>query len=106
SITFRLNLYKVRDEFPAERLIEHSFVKKFPLSETTFSFDLSAENIFIDEDCVVSFEFLPEVESGKLPKASIRAKMGGNDGFVRRGSLGKWEKMKSVTSSIFIKAER
>lgn len=106
SITFRLNLYKVKDEFPAERLIEQSFVKKFPLSETTFSFDLKAENIYIDEDCVVSFEFLPESESGKLPKASIRAKMGGNSGFARQRSLGKWEKMKGVTSSIFLNVEQ
>lgn len=105
SVSYRLNIYKIRDGYPAERLFEKSLIKKFPLTETKLSFDLRDEYIIIEQDFLISFEYLPEKKSGKPPVISFRAGLGNSGGYVRSASLGRWDKINGGSASVYVVAE-
>ena len=105
SVSYRLNIYKVRDGYPSERLFEKSLIKKFPLTETKLSFDLSNESLVIDQDFLISFEYLPEKKSNKPPVISFRAGLGNSGGYLRSASLGQWDKIKGGSASIYVVVE-
>ncbi|RZL41029.1 MAG: hypothetical protein EOP00_25605, partial [Pedobacter sp.] len=60
EVNIRVNFYAFKNGLPAERLIEKSIIKKTKVDKGWLSIDLSADDIYIDNDFVVSFEYLPE----------------------------------------------
>lgn len=106
SITYRLNIYKVQDGIPGARLIEKNLIKTFPETAKTLTFNLEDESIFIDEDFVVSFEYIPRTGTSKKNALSLRASIGGKGGFSRLASIGKWLPVKGGgAASIFVVVE-
>lgn len=101
SLTFRLNIYKVEDNKPGERLIEKSIIKSFDPAQEIISFDLRKDYILLEEDCVIAFELLPK-SMVSYPRMRFRAKMGSDGGFARNNSLGNWQQIKGASSVIFI----
>lgn len=105
SVTYRFNIYKLKEGLPAERLLEKNIIKTFPRSADMLTFSLIDENIYLDQDCAVSFEYIPKNVKGSQP-ISFRANVAANDAFVRNASVGSWKPMKNGSSCIFVEVEQ
>jgi len=102
EVSVRLNFYAVENGMPGKRLVEKSIIRKSILDKGWFRIDLKDEDIFLDEDFVVSFEFLPSTQQAIF----FAAKIGAADSFLRSSSLGVWRKNAVGGCSIFVTAER
>lgn len=106
TIKIRLNFYSLLNGIPNERLINKSIIKTFTIDKGWLTFDLSKDDIYLNEDFAVSFEFLPEIsKSSVIPKLVYGAKIGTPDSFVRLGSQANWQKNELGGASIFLTVE-
>lgn len=101
EVSIRINFYAVENGKPGKRLVEKNIIRKAVISKGWFSIDLKDENIYLDEDFVVSFEYLPSAQDSIV----FAAKMGASDSFLRSSSLGVWRKNVLGGCSIYITAE-
>lgn len=106
SITYRLNIYKVENGLPGTRLVEKELIKSFMISEKELSFDLKTERIFLEEDCIVAFEYIPKENKLKSPLLAFRVSITGNGGFSRIASIGKWTPIGGGSASISAELEQ
>lgn len=104
EVNIRVNFYAFKNGLPAERLIEKSIIKRTKVTKGWLSIDLSAEDIYIDSDFVVSFEYLPE-ENKDNRRISFGAKLGASDSWLRSNSLGVWRKNEVGGATIYVTAE-
>ncbi|WP_316755032.1 carboxypeptidase-like regulatory domain-containing protein [Pedobacter aquatilis] len=104
EVTIRVNFYAFKNGMPAERLIEKSIIKRKILKKGWLSIDLSDEDIYIAQDFVVSFEYLPD---GKEDNKRIvfAAKLGASDSWLRSNSLGLWRKNEVGGATMYVTAE-
>ena len=106
SVSFRLNIYKSENGLPGERLIEKNMLRSFSKDSGMLRFDLRSEDVFLEEDCVVSIEYLAKERNKKLRLLSFRANRMGKGGFSRIASIGKWIPMGSGSAAIFAEVEQ
>ncbi|HEY0896236.1 MAG TPA: carboxypeptidase-like regulatory domain-containing protein [Sphingobacteriaceae bacterium] len=102
SVRIRLNIYAAENGLPGSRIVEKSIVRNFAGRKGWLAFDLRAEDIYLDGDFVVSFEYLPAWEQKSDRRVHFGAKLGTGDSFVRRNSLGSWERIKGGGSVIYV----
>lgn len=104
EVTIRVNFYAFKNGVPAERIIEKSIIRKKTLKKGWLSIDLSADDIYIAQDFVVSFEYLP---NGKEDNKRIvfAAKIGASDSWLRSNSLGVWHKNEVGGATMYVTAE-
>lgn len=103
SVKLRLNFYKLVNGIPGERVVEKNIVQTFALKKGWLSFDLSKQDIFMNEDFVVSFEYLPDEQiKGKKIRLFFGAKLGSSNSYGRNSSLGLWQKHKGVNTTIYV----
>ena len=86
---------------PGKRLVEKSVVKKAIIKKGWFSIDLKDEAIYLNEDFVVSFEYLPSEQKSIV----FGAKLGAADSFLRNSSQGIWKKNELGGCTIYVTAE-
>lgn len=101
EVSVRVNFYALENGVPGKRLIEKSIIRKSIINKGWFSVDLKDEEIYLEEDFVVSFEFLPSTQSSIF----FAAKMGAANSFLRSSSLGAWRKNALGGCSIYVTAE-
>lgn len=101
EVSVRINFYAVENDKPGKRLIEKSIIRKAIIGKGWFSVDLKDDDIYLSQDFVVSFEYLPSAQSSIL----FAAKMGAADSFLRSSSLGIWRKNVLGGCSIYVTAE-
>lgn len=101
EVNIRLNFYKVENGVPGSRLVEKSIIRTAVLKNSWFTIDLSDENIYLDEDFVVAFEYLPSDQNSIV----FGAKLGASDSFFRSSSQGLWRKNTMGGCSIYVTAE-
>lgn len=101
EVSIRVNFYAVENGLSGKRLIEKSIIKNTLVKKGWFSVDLTDDNIYLDEDFVVSFEYLPSTQSSIV----FAAKMGAADSFLRSSSLGIWRKNALGGCTIYVTAE-
>lgn len=101
EVSIRLNFYAVENGMPGKRLIEKTIIRKAMLKNGWFSIDLKSEDIYIDEDFVVAFEYLPGTQNSIV----FGAKLGAADSFLRNSSQGLWRKNLLGGCSIYVTAE-
>lgn len=105
SLTYRLNIYKSENGTPGERLVEKLIMKAFPISDGMIRFDLRQEQIYLNEDFFVAFEYIPTKISGEIPPLSFRASATGSGGFMRAASAGTWMPITGGSGAIFVEIE-
>lgn len=101
EVSIRLNFYAVENGMPGKRLVEKSIIRKATLKKGWFSIDLKEENIYLNEEFVVSFEYLPSTQSS----IAFGAKIGAADSFLRGSSQGLWRKNAVGGCTIYVTAE-
>lgn len=104
EVMIRINIYGFKDGMPAERLVEKNIIKRAILKKGWFSVDLSKEHVYLDEDFVISFEYLPDDKRNGKP-IMFGAKLGASDSWLRSSSLGAWRKNELGGSSIYVTVE-
>lgn len=102
EVSIRFNFYALENGLPGKRLIEKTIIRKSILKKGWFSIDLKEDNIYLDEDFVVSFEYLPSAQSS----IAFGAKIGAADSFLRDSSQGFWRKNQVGGCSIYVTVER
>lgn len=101
EVSIRLNFYAFTNGLPGKRLVEKSIIKKAIVKNGWFSIDLKDEAIYLDENFVVSFEYLPSNQNLIV----FGAKLGAADSYLRSSSLGVWRKNALGGCSIYVTAE-
>lgn len=101
DVSIRLNFYALENGMPGKRLIERSIIRKATIKKGWFNIDLKDEGIYLDEDFVVSFEYLPSAQNSIV----FGAKIGSSDSFLRNSSQGLWRKNVVGGCSIYVTAE-
>lgn len=106
SVTLRLKFYGLDNQLPGERLVEKSIISTFPVKKGWLTFELASENIYMNKDFVVSFEYLPR---GEMATRKVRlfygAKLGSSMSYMRKGSQGSWQKIQGVNTTIYVTIE-
>ena len=102
EVNIRLNFYAIENGMPGKRLVEKTIIKKANLQKGWFTIDLQDEDIYLDQDFVVAFEYLPSEQSA----ISFAAKLGAADSFLRSNSQGIWRKNSVGGCSIYVTAEQ
>jgi len=105
SVTYRLHIYRIKDGYPDSKLIEKDFIKKFPVTSKKLSFDLRQEEIILNEDFAVSFEYIPKKEPAIYPMLSFRAKLNGKDSYRKDTRNGQWRKAEGGCAAIYVEVE-
>ncbi len=100
SATFRINFYAIKNEMPAERIIEKNILKKKSLRNGWIEIDLREYNLVFEKDFVVAIEFLPEKDH-KGYSFWYGGQLGGST-LARTSSLGTWQKMKGASVSMYL----
>lgn len=101
DVSIRLNFYALKNGLPGKRLIEKSIIKNTTIKKGWLKIDLKDEDIYLEEDFVVSFEYLPSTQNSIV----FGAKFGASDSFLRSSSQGVWRKNVLSGCSIYVTAE-
>lgn len=104
EVNIRINFYAFKNGEPASRLVEKNIIRKTAVKKGWFSIDLSKEDIYLEEDFVISFEYLPDGKSDHK-RIVFGAKLGASDSWLRSSSLGIWHKNELGGASIYVTAE-
>jgi hypothetical protein len=91
SANMRINFYRNADGMPGERIIEKSIIKRLPMKQGWVTINLEDHNITVDKDFFIGFEYLPDPNHKELHLFSFGGAFGGNH-FMRKVSLGEWQK--------------
>ncbi len=100
TATFRVNFYAANNGLPGDRIIDKNILERMSVKKGWLTIDLTDEDIVIDKDFFIGFEFMPEK---KLTKYSLSygAQVSGSC-ITRKSSLGTWEKGKGASLSAYV----
>jgi hypothetical protein len=101
SIQVRINIYAFENGLPGSRLVEKSIIRTMKTGKGWQNFDLTSEGIYLDQNFVVAFEYLPS----NRKMISFGAKLGAADSYLRNNSLGIWRKNELGGGSIYVTVE-
>jgi len=104
EVTIRVNFYGFKNGQPTGRLIEKNIVKQKVIKKGWLTIDLSDQDIYIDNDFVVSFEYLPSSTTDNK-RIVFGAKLGASDSWLRSNSLGVWRKNELGGATMYVTAE-
>jgi hypothetical protein len=92
SIFLRLNIYKVGKEDNFENILLEPIYISLPKSalNNTISIDLSSQYLYVEDDFMVSLEYLRELGEGEL---MFSASMISQATYFRETSQAEWEKL-------------
>ena len=90
TATFRINFYNIINDLPGDKIIEKNILERMSVKKGWLAIDLTKENIIINQDFFVGFEFMPEHKLSKY-SLSYGGQFGGSY-IIRKSSLGNWEK--------------
>lgn len=92
SIFLRLNIYKVEKDDNFENILLEPIYISLPKSalNNTISIDLSSQYLYVEDDFIVSLEYVRELGEGEL---MFSASMISQATYFRETSQGKWNKI-------------
>lgn len=101
EVSIRLNFYALESGLPGKRVVEKSIIRNAIVKKGWFSIDLKDEEIYLYDDFIVSFEYLPSAQSSIVFGAKIAAA----DSYLRNSSQGIWRKNVVGGCTIYVTAE-
>jgi len=102
SLKFRLNFYSVKNGMPYESILTENIFVESQLKEGVLTVDLSEYNIVVEDDFMVSLEWIED-----LGKDGLHFSMGffGSPVIYRYTSQGDWRKTKPVSIGFSVTAK-
>jgi hypothetical protein len=92
----RINFYKNVNDRPDEKIIFQNIIQKKKIESGWLQIDLTKEKIYLDEDFFVGVEFIPDFQNPL--EVYIGAILSKGNGYSRRNSQGKWEKLEGAST--------
>ncbi|GAA4030754.1 hypothetical protein GCM10022409_13700 [Hymenobacter glaciei] len=109
TVTFRLNLYRAKEGFPGERLVEQTVLVRTAVQNGWLNIDLTKYTLKMQDDFFLGFEFLPGKKiAGPLSTKKFAAPIlsyGGQFGgaaISRTSSLGAWKREPGASLSAYV----
>lgn len=97
SIPFRVNLYAMKNGLPGDNILKEPIYASTKLTNGIISIDLSIENIYIKDDCLLSIELIEDINfeglffnSGFLRSPSYQRLIGQDEWQKTTVDLGFW----------------
>jgi hypothetical protein len=90
SVTFRLNIYKMENGFPAENILKEPIFVTIVGNTRTLSIDLKKYNLIVEDDFFVSLEWIKQLKGEGL---FFCGGVYNADSYTRFTSQGNWEKI-------------
>jgi len=90
TLFFRLNFYSLKDGLPDKNILSQNIVLKTTEKSGLMHADLTPFNIVLDEDAVVSLEWLKDL--GGTKGLLFSCNIGGGPVYFRQASQGEWDK--------------
>jgi hypothetical protein len=94
SLLFRLNIYSIKDNMPSKNLLLENIYLSTALKKGKVSVDLKPYNIIVEEDIIVTIEWIQNLGKGGL---NFSAGMFNQPMFHRQTSFGQWKKTSVVS---------
>ena len=108
SCSFRISFYNDHNKMPEENISTQSIIIKVKALHGWNELDMKPYNIVMHEKFYIGLEGLPDLNTNKKPKIMYGAKLiRSGQTFVRKASLGSWEKLHvgdiSINTTLIVK---
>ena len=91
SVAFRVNIYKLKGRKPAENLLKENIIVRLGNEVGKISVDLSKYNIVVDDDVLVSLEWVEKKGNFQDSILVFSAALFSSRTYMRKTSHSKWE---------------
>ncbi len=102
SLYFRLNIYDIEDGYPNNNLLKQNIIIKTNIKNGVVSVDLSPYQIYVQDDIIVSLEWLRDLCSNANSELGFSASLFGN-AYDRSRSFEGWGKISVATPGMWMK---
>ena len=93
SVTFRVNIYKMKNGMPSESILTEPIFVTTAIKTGTLTIDVKKYSLQVDGDFLVSLEWIKNLQGNGL---YFCAGLFNADSFKRNTSQGKWEPIEKV----------
>lgn len=104
TLFFRLNVYSLKDGMPFENILPHNIILRSTKKSGIVYADLSSYNIVLEEDAVVTLEWIKEL--GGTSDLYFSCSLLNGPVFYRQASQGKWQKESRIGLGFWITVEQ
>lgn len=94
SLFFRLNVYSIKDDMPYENLLSDNIYFSTAIKKGEVSIDLTKYNIVVNEDVIITIEYIKELGKGGL---NFSGGLFGSKLYHRQTSFSEWKKTGTVS---------
>jgi len=102
SLKFRLNFYSVKNKMPHESILTENIFVESQIKEGVLTVDLGEYNIVVEDDFMVSLEWIEDLGEGKL---NFSMGLFGSPVIYRYTSQADWEKAKPLSIGFSVTAK-
>lgn len=98
SITFRINIYKMRNGIPVENIFKNPLFVTTKIKKGTLSIDLRKYNLIVEDTFLVSIEWIKDLKGSNL---YFSGGFLNQDSYSRKTSQGNWKKVTTIGIGIY-----
>lgn len=98
SITFRINIYKIKNRIPTENILNEPLLITTKIKKGTLSIDVRKYNLIAEDDFFVSIEWIKDLKGSDL---CFSGGFLNQDSFSRKTSQGSWRKVSTIGLGIY-----
>lgn len=107
SVKFRINIYAIENDRPSKKInTENIFASAGKDFIDWVSVDLTPFNIVVNEDIIVSVEWIEHSQQGNILNLPIIIPSFGSTHYYKLGSQNRWEKYGNMSSSMNLTYEQ
>jgi hypothetical protein len=96
TLLFRVNIYKLKDSLPDENILRESVFVETTQKRGLVTVNLEKYNIFLNEDFVISLEWLIHFSNPCIFLKIIPMGLSTIDAYVKHASQGEWELVRDI----------
>lgn len=104
TLFFRLNIYSLKDGMPHENILPHNVILRSTVKSGVIHANLESYNIVLEEDAVVSLEWIKDL--GGTNGLFFSAVLGGGPVYYRHTSHGNWQKERMAGLGFWLTVEQ
>ena len=98
SITFRINIYKMRNGIPGENILKEPLYITTKIKKGTLKIDLRKYNLIVDDNFLASIEWIKGLKGSNL---YFSGGLLNQDSYSRKTSQGNWKKVPTIGLGIY-----
>lgn len=104
TLFFRLNIYSLKDGMPFENILPHNIILRSTKKSGVIYADLTSYNILLEEDAVVTLEWIKDL--GGTSDLLFSCSLLNGPVFYRQASQGSWQKENRIGLGFWLTVEQ